>query len=212
MAEVLVEFGQTHTEVHAMAFTDADKARILQNFPEKISVSLANFGTQEFPLRGHVKSFLDAVEPPSAKVVVAVEADGDDIDMAAIENIQVKLIGINAASFQIGDTEVSYHFDATLEAEDNMVEDCSCADGRQGQRLTRAFKLVWDIGIDIDPGISGLFEVSESDIVVVTPCQCPPEEPVMAEDEDDEDGAEDDKGRDEDRAKKKHKKKAKRDK
>jgi hypothetical protein len=206
MAEIEVEFGQSHTEVHAMAFTDADKDRILQNFPDKISVSVANFGTQEFPLRAYVKSFLDAVQPPSAKVVITVEADGDDLDMATIDNTHVKLIGINAANFQIADTEVSYYFDATLEAEDNMVEDCTCADGREGQRLSRAFKLVWDIGIDVDPGISGVFEVSESEIVVVTPCVCPPEEPILAEGEDEADDGDDDHGD------KKHKKKGKRDK
>jgi hypothetical protein len=51
MAAVVVEFGQSHTEKRSLGLTRADKERILQNFPERISVSVPGFGAQEFPLR-----------------------------------------------------------------------------------------------------------------------------------------------------------------
>ena len=40
MAAVVVEFGQSHTEKRSLSLTRPDKDRILQNFPEKISVDL----------------------------------------------------------------------------------------------------------------------------------------------------------------------------
>ena len=65
MAPVEVACGQSHMETRPLSFTKADKDRVAQSFPEKITVSVPGFGTQELPLRPLVKSMLDQVQPPA---------------------------------------------------------------------------------------------------------------------------------------------------
>jgi len=201
MAAVVVEFGQSHTEKRALSLSRADKERILQNFPEKISVSIPGFGAQEFPLRAQVKSVLDQIQPPVAKVTFEVRGSADEPDTIAINNTRLKVLGVRAGSFEILNASVAYEFDADIEPEGTTLETCTCDDGREGQQVSRNFKLIWTIAIDIEPGIGGEFEIEETDIPIMAPCSCPEAEAelVEAEEEDgeavdeDEEESEDDK-------------------
>jgi hypothetical protein len=107
MAAVVVEFGQSHTEKRSLSLTRADKERILQNFPEKISVSVPGFGPQEFPLRAQVKSVLDQIQPPVAKATFEVRGSADDPDMIMINNTRLKVLGVRAGSFDVLDASVA---------------------------------------------------------------------------------------------------------
>ena len=80
MAPVEVACGQFHLETRPLSFTKADKDRIVQSFPEKITVSVPGFGTQELALRPLVKSMLDQVQPPAVKIAIAVRGEPDDVD------------------------------------------------------------------------------------------------------------------------------------
>jgi hypothetical protein len=100
MAAVVVEFGQSHTEKRSLSLTRADKERILQNFPEKISVSVPGFGAQEFPLRAQVKSVLDQIQPPVAKATFEVRGSAEDPDTIMINNTRLKVLGVRAGSPQ----------------------------------------------------------------------------------------------------------------
>jgi len=201
MAAVVVEFGQSHTEKRALSLSRADKERILQNFPEKISVSIPGFGAQEFPLRAQVKSVLDQIQPPVAKVTFEVRGSADEPDTIAINNTRLKVLGVRAGSFEILNASVAYEFDADIEPEGTTLETCTCDDGREGQQVSRNFKLIWTIAIDIEPGIGGEFEIEETDIPIMAPCSGPEAEAelVEAEEEDgeavdeDEEESEDDK-------------------
>ncbi len=186
MAAVVVEFGQSHTEKHSLSLTRADKDRILQNFPEKISVSVPGFGAQEFPLRAQVKSVLDQIQPPVAKVTFEVRGSADDPDTISINNTRLKVLGVRAGRFEVLNASVAYEFDADIEAEGTTLETCTCDDGREGQQVSRTFKLVWTIAIDIEPGIGGEFEIEEIDIPIMAPCSCPEAEAELVEPEEQE--------------------------
>jgi hypothetical protein len=198
MAAVVVEFGQAHTEKRSLSLTRADKERILQNFPEKISVSIPGFGAQEYPLRLQVKSFLDQIQPPVAKVTFEVDGNADDPDTIMINNTRLKVLGVRAGSFEVLNASVAYEFDADIEAEGTTVEACTCDDGREGQQVSRTFRLVWTIAIDIDPGIGGEFEVEEVEIPIMAPCMCPEgeTEEVALEDQEHEEQEEDEEEKD----------------
>jgi hypothetical protein len=185
MAAVVVEFGQSHTEKRSLSLTRADKERILQNFPEKISVSVPGFGAQEFPLRAQVKSVLDQIR-----------GSAEDSDTIMINNTRLKVLGVRAGSFEVLNASVAYEFDADIEADGTTVETCTCDDGREGQQVSRNFKLVWTIAIDIEPGIGGEFEIEEVDIPIMAACSYPESEAELveveeqkpeAQDEDEED-------------------------
>ena len=195
MAAVVVEFGQSHTEKRSLSLTRADKERILQNFPEKISVSVPGFGAQEFPLRAQVKSVLDQIQPPVAKATFEVRGSADDPDTIMINNTRLKVLGVRAGSFDVLDASVAYEFDADIEPDGTTVETCTCDDGREGQQVSRNFKLVWTIAIDIEPGIGGEFEIEEVDIPIMAPCSCPEAEAeaefVEAEEQEPEEQADD---------------------
>jgi hypothetical protein len=199
MAAVVVEFGQSHTEKRSLSLTRADKERILQNFPEKISVSVPGFGPQEFPLRAQVKSVLDQIQPPVAKATFEVRGSADDPDTIMINNTRLKVLGVRAGSFDVLDASVAYEFDADIEPEGATVETCTCDDGREGQQVSRTFKLVWTIAIDIEPGIGGEFEIEEVDIPIMAPCSCPEAEAeaelVEAEEQEPEEQADDEEER-----------------
>ncbi len=181
MAAVVVECGQSHTEKRSLSLTRADKERILQNFPEKISVSVPGFGAQEFPLRAQVKSVLDQIQPPLAKATFEVRGSAEDPDAISINNTRLKVLGVRAGSFEVLNASVAYEFDADIEAEGTTVETCTCDDGREGQQVSRKFKLVWTIAIDIEPGIGGEFEIEEVDIPIMAPCSCPDADAELAE-------------------------------
>ena len=181
MAAVVVEFGQSHTEKRALSLTRADKERILQNFPEKISVSVPGFGAQEFPLRAQIKSVLDQIQPPVAKVTFEVRGSAEDPDTITINNTRLKVLGMRAGSFEVLNASVAYEFDADIEAERTTVETCTCDDGREGEQVSRSFKLVWTIAIDIEPGVGGAFEIEEIDIPIMAPCSCPEAEAELVE-------------------------------
>jgi hypothetical protein len=191
MAAVVVEFGQSHTEKRSLSLTRADKERIVQNFPEKISVSVPGFGAQEFPLRAQVKSVLDQIQPPVAKVTFEVRGSAEDPDTIMINNTRLKVLGVRAGSFEVLDASVAYEFDADIEPEGATVETCTCDDGREGQQVSRTFKLVWTIVIDIEPGIGGEFEIEEVDIPIMAPCSCPEAEAELVDAEEQEPGPED---------------------
>lgn len=204
MAAVVVDFGRAHTERRALALTRADKDRILQNFPDKIAVAVPGFGPQEYPLRPHVKAFLDAVAPPTAKITFEVHGSDDDPELTSIEYTQIKVIGVSSGQFAIGETTLSYWFDADIESDGTAMNACKCPEGREGVQPTRQFRLVWDIEIEISPGIGGVFEADETDITVAGPCCCPPKpEPALPDDE--EEPLEADQAGGKDRKKKKHK-------
>jgi hypothetical protein len=202
MAPLLVEFGRSRIERRALSLTRADKDRILQNFPEKIAVSVTGFGPQEYPLRPHVKAFLDAIQPPSVKITFEVEGGSEDPELTLIEDVQLKVLGVSTGEFAVGETSVSYRFTADLERDTLKMNPCKSQDGREGVQPARQFRLVWDIEIEITPGVGGLFEVDESEIVIVAP-NCFPPEPVI--DEEVADGDEDETAAARDKKKKKHK-------
>ena len=185
MAPLLVDFGRTRTERRALVLTRADKDRILQNFPEKIAVAVSGFGPQEYPLRPHVKAFLDAIQPPSAKITFEVEGNGTDAELTLIESPQLKVIGVTSGEFVVGETTVAYQFDADIEADGMQLNPCKGSDAREGVQPSRLFRLVWDIEIEISPGVGGVFEVDETEIVVTAPgCYAPePDEEEATADE-----------------------------
>jgi hypothetical protein len=191
MAAVVVEFGQSHTEKRSLSLTRADKERILQNFPERISVSVPGFGAQEFPLRAQIKSVLDQIQPPVAKVTFEVRGSAEEPDTIMINNTRLKVLGVRAGSFEVLDASVAYEFDADIEADGTTVETCTCDDGREGQQISRNFKLVWTIAIDIAPGIGGEFEIEEADIPIMAPCSCPEAEAELVEPDEQEPEAQD---------------------
>ncbi len=173
MAPVEVACGQLHQETRPLSFTKADKDRIVQNFPEKITVSVPGFGAQELALRPLVKSVLDQVQPPAVKIAIAVRGEADEVDMIEIEDVLFKVVGTTAGSFKVGDTAVAYTFDADILPGDTTVEPCTCEDGGEGRRRSRTFTCTWDIEIALDPGIAGVYEVEEFEITVISPCVCP---------------------------------------
>jgi hypothetical protein len=173
MAPVEVACGQSHLETRPLAFTKADKDRIAQNFPDKITVTVPGFGTQDVALRPLVKSILDQVQPPAVKIAIAVRGEPDDVDMIEIDDVQFKVVGTTAGSFKVGDTVIAYTFDADILPGDMTTEPCTCEDGGEGRRRSRTFTCTWDIEISIDPGIAGVYEVEEFEIAVVSPCVCP---------------------------------------
>ena len=200
MAPLLVDYGRARTERRALALTRADKDRILQNFPEKITVAVSGFGPQEYPLRPHVKAFLDGIQPPSAKITFEVEGNGIDAELTLIENPRLKVIGVTSGEFVVGDTTVAYRFEADVEADGLQLSPCKGADGREGVQPSRQFRLVWDIEIGISPGVGGVFEIDEAEIVVTAPGCFQPQresEAVSGEEESEPDAR--------DKKKKKHK-------
>jgi hypothetical protein len=173
MAPVEVACGQIHLETRPLSFTKADKDRIVQNFPEKIAVSVPGFGAQELALRPLLKSVLDQVQPPAVKIAIAVRGEPDDVDTVEIDDVQFKVVGTTAGSFKVGDTAIAYTFDADVLPGDTTTEPCTCEDGGEGRRRSRTFTCTWDIEISIDPGIAGVYEVEEFEIAVTSPCVCP---------------------------------------
>jgi hypothetical protein len=174
MAPIVVEFGRARTERRSLSLTRADKDRILQNFPEKISVSVPGFGAQEYPLRAQVKAVLDNVQPPAVKATFEVRGRPEDRSSIAIENTGLKVIGVHTGSLNVLNAAIAYQFDADVESDGPTIEACACDDGRDGQRVERTFKLIWTIEIDIEPGIGGTFEIEEIEIAIEAPCCCPP--------------------------------------
>jgi hypothetical protein len=170
MAPVEVACGQLHLETRALSFTKADKDRIVQSFPEKITMSVPGFGAQELALRPLVKSVLDQVQPPAVKIAIAVRGEPDDVDTLEIDDVQFKVVGTTAGSFKVGDTAIAYAFDADILPGDMATEPCPCEDGAEGRRRSRTFVCTWDIEISIDPGIAGVYEVEEFEITVISPC------------------------------------------
>ena len=184
MAPLLIDFGRSRTERRALGLTRADKDRILQNFPDKIAVAVSGFGPQDYPLRSHVKAFLDGIQPPSAKLTFEVEGNGVDAELTLVENPQLKVIGVTSGEFVVAETTVAYRFDADLEADGIQLNPCKSPDGREGVQPSRRFRLVWDIEIEISPGIGGVFEVDETEIVVTAPgCFFPEPEEAAADGE-----------------------------
>ena len=173
MAPVEVACGQFHRETRPLSFTKADKDRIAQSFPEKITVSVPGFGTQELALRPLVKSMLDQVQPPAVKIAIAVRGEPDEVDLIEIDDVLFKVVGTTAGSFKVGDTSVAYTFDADILPGDTTVEPCTCEDGGEGRRRSRTFTCTWDIEIALDPGVAGVYEVEEFEITVISPCVCP---------------------------------------
>jgi hypothetical protein len=173
MAPVEVACGQIHLETRPLSFTKADKDRIVQSFPEKITVAVPGFGTQDVPLRPLVKGILDQVQPPTVKLAIAVRGDADDVDTIEIDDIQFKVVGTTAGSFKVGDTAIAYTFDADILPGETTTEPCTCEDGGDGRHRSRTFTCTWDIEISIDPGVAGVYEVEEFEIAVVSPCVCP---------------------------------------
>ncbi len=173
MAPVEVACGQTHLETRPLSFTKADKDRIAQSFPEKITVTVPGFGVQELPLRPLIKSILDQVQPPAVKIAIAVRGEPDDVETLEIDDVLFKVVGTTAGSFKVGDTAIAYTFDADILPGDMTVETCTCEDGGEGRRRSRTFTCTWDIEISIDPGVAGVYEVEEFAITVVSPCVAP---------------------------------------
>jgi hypothetical protein len=96
------------------------------------------------------------------------------------------VLGVRAGSFEVLNASVAYEFDADIEAEGTTVETCTCDDGREGQQVSRTFKLVWTIAIDIEPGIGGEFEIEEVDIPIMAACSCPEAEAELVEAEEEQ--------------------------
>jgi hypothetical protein len=172
MAPIVVEFGRARTERRSLSLARADKDRILQHFPEKVSVSVPGFGAQDYPLRAQVKAFLDHIQPPAVKATFEVSGKPDDPASIAIHNARLKVIGIHSGSVNILNAAVAYRFDVDVESDGTSIEPCACADGQDGQRVERTFKLIWTVEIEIEPGIGGTFEVEEADIAIQAPCCC----------------------------------------
>jgi hypothetical protein len=160
-------------------------------------VSVPGFGAQEFPLRAQVKSVLDQIQPPVAKATFEVRGSAEDSDTIMINNTRLKVLGVRAGSFEVLNASVAYEFDADIEADGTTVETCTCDDGREGQQVSRNFKLVWTIAIDIEPGIGGEFEIEEVDIPIMAPCSCPESEAELVEVEEQEPEAQDEDEEDE---------------
>ncbi|MCX7315025.1 MAG: hypothetical protein NTV56_25815 [Alphaproteobacteria bacterium] len=213
MTPIVLDLGQSRSEQRALSFSKADKERILQSFPDKIEVAVSGFGNREFPLRAFVKSFIEQVQPPTARMTFSVEGDVGYVAHAAIENSRLKIVGPSSGSFQTGDVEVAYAFDVDVEPGATKTLECTCDDGRAGAQRARSFKFIWQIEISIDPGIAGVFEIEEFEIAVETPCICSEPEPVDEPDHDmDEQGehekdADDNDDDDDDHKRKKRKKK-----
>jgi hypothetical protein len=173
MAAVETACGSSHVESRVLSFTKADKDRILQNFPEKIAVSVSGFGGQEFPLRPYIKAILDQIQPPAVKITIAVRGEPDDVDSIEIDDILLKVTGATAGTFKIGDTAIAYSFDADILPGETVLETCECEEGGEGHRKSRTFACTWDIEISVEPGIAGVYEIEEFEITVASPCICP---------------------------------------
>jgi hypothetical protein len=194
MAPIETACGRSYVEIRPMSFTKADKDRLVQNFPEKISVSVSGFGGQEFPLRPYIKTILDQVQPPAVKIVVTVRGEPDDVDTIEISDIQFKVTGTTSGNFKVGDAEITYAFDADVLPGETRIEACECEHGGQGHRALRTFTCTWEVEIAIDPGIAGVYEVEEFEFTVASPCVChdhdfelEPEADESGEDHDDDD-------------------------
>jgi hypothetical protein len=208
MAAIEIECGKSHTEKRILSFSEADRDRIVQNFPDKIEVSGAGSGGREFALRPYIKAILDQVQPPTAKIAIAVRGDPDDLDSIEIDDIQLKVTGNTSGTFKVADVEISYAFDADILPGEVTTQTCECEHG-EGRRRSRTFKCTWDIEISIEPGIGGIYEIEEFEITVTSPCdysdhefeeaESEGEEPDDDEDDEDEDEEEsDDEDRDDD--------------
>jgi hypothetical protein len=214
MAAIEIECGKSHTEKRILSLGKADRDRIVQNFPDKIEVSVAGLGSQEFALRPYIKAILDQVQPPTLKIAIAVRGDPDDLDTIEIDDIQLKVTGNTSGTFKIADVEISYAFDADILPSEMTTPVCECEHG-EGRQRSRTFKCTWDIEISIEPGIGGIYEIEEFEITVTSPCDCSDHEFEEAEsegeepDEDDDDEDEsDDRDDDDDKGKGKGKKKS----
>ena len=190
MTPINMQFGETRVERIALSLTRADKDRILQNFPEKIAVSVPNFGTQEYPLRSFVKSFLDQVQLPSVKVTFEVRGQEGDAALSEVSASGLQVFGTSGGSFMIADTHVSYEFDAEIRGNNIAMEFCTCPEGEGGQQASRKFTISWLIEIALEPGVSGLYEVADIDLMVMAPCCCLSIDETV-EDDDDEDDEDD---------------------
>jgi hypothetical protein len=219
MAAIEIECGKSHTEKRILSFNEADRDRIVRNFPDKIEVSVAGSGGQEFALRPYIKAILDQVQPPTLKIAIAVRGDPDDLDTIEIDDIQLKVTGNTSGTFEVADVEISYAFDADILPSEMTTTACECEHG-EGRQRSRTFKCTWDIEISIEPGIGGIYEIEEFEITVTSPCDCSDhefeeaesegEEPDDDEDDDDEDDSdgEDRDDDDDDKGKGKGKKKS----
>ena len=114
MAAIEIECGKSHTEKRILSFNEADRDRIVRNFPDKIEVSVAGSGGQEFALRPCIKAILDQVQPPTLKISIAARGDPDDLDSIEIDDIQLKVTGNTSGTFKVADAEISYAFDADI--------------------------------------------------------------------------------------------------
>jgi hypothetical protein len=112
-----------------------DRERIAQNFPDKIAVSVAGFGGQEFPLRPYIKTILDQVSLPILRIGIAVRGEPDDIDTIEIDDIQIKVTGTASGAFKVANAEITYAFDVDIMPSETTVEDCEC--GGRGVRRRR---------------------------------------------------------------------------
>ena len=112
------------------------------------------------------------------------------------------MLGVSTGEFIVGETTVSYRFTADIERDGLKMNPCKSQDGREGVQPARQFRLLWEIEIEMTPGVGGLFEVDESEIVVVAP-NCFPPEPVIEEES--AGGDEEENAAARDKKKKKHK-------
>jgi hypothetical protein len=199
MAAIEIECGKSHTEKRILSFSEADRDRIVQNFPDKIEVSGAGSGGREFALRPYIKAILDQVQPPTLKIAIAVRGDPDDLDTIEIDDIQLKVTGNTSGTFKVADVEISYAFDADILPSEMTTQACECEHG-EGRQRSRTFKCTWDIEISIEPGIGGIYEIEEFEITVTSPCDCSDHEFEEAEsegEESDDDDVDDDGDEDE---------------
>ena len=176
MASIEIECGHSHTERRDLSFTKADSDRIAQNFPDKIAVSVAGFGGQEFPLRPYIKTILDQVTLPTLRIGVAVRGEPDDINSIEIDDIETKVMGTTSGAFKVANVEITYAFAVDVMPSEASIEACGCEEGGEGQRKSRTFKCIWEIEISIDPGLAGVYEIEEFEITVTSPCLCPDHE------------------------------------
>jgi hypothetical protein len=146
-------------------------------------------------LRAQVKAFLDHIQAPTVKATFEVSGKPDDVASVAIQNTDIKVLGVHAASFNVLDARVAYQFDVDVESEGPTIESCGYEGGRAGQRVERTFKLIWTIEIEIEPGIGGTFEIEEVEIAIEAPCCCPQTEvEEVAEVEEEPEDEEQDRG------------------
>lgn len=176
MASIEIECGHSHTERRDLSFTKADRDRIAQNFPDKIAVSVAGFGGQEFPLRPYIKTILDQVTLPTARIGVAVRGEPDDINSIEIDDIETKVMGTTSGAFKVANVEITYAFAVDVMPSETAIAACECEEGGEGHRKSRTFKCIWEIEISIDPGLAGVYEIEEFEITVTSPCHCPDHE------------------------------------